>query len=142
MFLEIFALVWLVIVVVLMVYIFFWIHDIPYEIAKHRNHPQRDAIHAGCWLSLFTLHAIWPLIFMWSLTHPKPGETDQKIEPTDGPHRAGDDVSRLKESLAALERKVADLERGQSVNLPPAIARADGELSPHVASHTPEGSRS
>ena len=33
------------------------IHDIPYEIAKHRNHPQQDAIHVAGWISLFTLHA-------------------------------------------------------------------------------------
>ncbi len=25
------------------------IHDIPYEIAKHRNHPQQDAIHLPGW---------------------------------------------------------------------------------------------
>ncbi|MDX7812186.1 DUF3302 domain-containing protein, partial [Aeromonas caviae] len=32
------------------------IHDIPYEIAKHRNHPHQDAIHVAGWVSLFTLH--------------------------------------------------------------------------------------
>jgi hypothetical protein len=36
------------------------IHDIPYNIAKARNHPHQDAIHAAGWVSLFTLHAIWP----------------------------------------------------------------------------------
>jgi hypothetical protein len=29
------------------------IHDIPYEIAKHRNHPQQDAIHIAGWISLY-----------------------------------------------------------------------------------------
>lgn len=42
------------------------IHDIPYEIAVHRNHPQQDAIHVAGWVSLFTLHAIWPFLWIWA----------------------------------------------------------------------------
>jgi len=29
-------------------YTFIFIHDIPYEQAKKRNHPQADAIHVAC----------------------------------------------------------------------------------------------
>ena len=61
MVLEIVSLIWLLALVV-MIYIFFittW-----YDIAHAQHHPHRDAIHASCWLSLFTLHAIWPIIFM------------------------------------------------------------------------------
>ena len=42
------------------------IHDIPYEIAKHRNHPQQDAIHVAGWISLFTLHVLWPFLWIWA----------------------------------------------------------------------------
>lgn len=42
------------------------IHDIPYEIAKKRNHPQQDALHVAGWVSLFTLHAIWPFLWIWA----------------------------------------------------------------------------
>lgn len=42
------------------------IHDIPYEIAKHRNHPHQDAIHVTGWISLFTLHTLWPLLWIWA----------------------------------------------------------------------------
>lgn len=42
------------------------IHDIPYEIAKHRNHPHLDAIHVAGWVSLFTLHVIWPFLWIWA----------------------------------------------------------------------------
>lgn len=42
------------------------IHDIPYEIAKHRNHPHCDAIHVAGWVSLFTLHVLWPFLWIWS----------------------------------------------------------------------------
>lgn len=50
------------------------IHDIPYEIAKHRQHPHQDAIHVAGWVSLFTLHVIWPLLWIWSMLYdPKRG---------------------------------------------------------------------
>lgn len=42
------------------------IHDIPYEIAKHRNHPHCDAIHVAGWVSLLTLHVLWPFLWIWS----------------------------------------------------------------------------
>jgi len=42
------------------------IHDIPYEIAKHRNHPHLDAIHVAGWVSLLTLHVLWPFLWIWS----------------------------------------------------------------------------
>ena len=40
--------------------------DIPYKIAVARNNPQQDAIYFAGWVSLFTLHAIWPLLWIWS----------------------------------------------------------------------------
>ncbi len=42
------------------------IHDIPYEIAKKRNHPQQDALHVAGWVSLFTLHVLWPFLWIWA----------------------------------------------------------------------------
>lgn len=45
------------------------LHDIPYEIAVHRNHPHQDAIHATGWVSLFTLHALWPLLWVWAMLY-------------------------------------------------------------------------
>ena len=42
------------------------IHDIPYDIARKRNHPHQDAIHVAGWVSLFTLHVIWPFLWIWA----------------------------------------------------------------------------
>jgi hypothetical protein len=42
------------------------IHDIPYEIAKKRNHPHLEAIHYAGWISMFTLQVIWPLLWIWA----------------------------------------------------------------------------
>lgn len=70
--LEYVALIILLIVLVLVFYTFIYLHELPYEIAKHRNHPQQEAIYVACWLSLFTLHAIWPIVFIWAIAKPKP----------------------------------------------------------------------
>ncbi len=43
--------------------------DIPYKIAQNRNHPHQDAIYFAGWVSLFTLHAIWPLLWIWSAAY-------------------------------------------------------------------------
>lgn len=66
MFLDYFALILMIVVFLILVYAAIYIHDIPYEMAKKRNHPHQDAIHAGGWVSLFTLHAIWPLLWIWA----------------------------------------------------------------------------
>ncbi len=63
MFLDYFALGVLVFVVVTLFYAVIAIHDIPHLMAKARSHPHQDAIHVAGWVSLFTLHAIWPFLF-------------------------------------------------------------------------------
>jgi hypothetical protein len=64
--LEYVALGILVFVALTLFYGIIVIHDIPYEIAKHRNHPQQDALHVAGWVSLFTLHILWPFLWIWA----------------------------------------------------------------------------
>ncbi len=64
MFLDYFGLGVLVFAVVTLSYAVIAIHDIPHLMAKARNHPHQDAIHVAGWVSLFTLHAIWPFLFL------------------------------------------------------------------------------
>jgi len=68
-FLNYFALGLLIFVLVTLFYGIIAIHDVPYEIAKHRNHPHQDAIHAAGWVSLFTLHALWPFLWIWAMLY-------------------------------------------------------------------------
>ena len=63
----------LIFVFLVFVYGIIYIHDIPHKIAKKRNHPHQDAIHAAGWLSLFLVHVIWPFLWIWALMH-KPDE--------------------------------------------------------------------
>jgi hypothetical protein len=66
------ALMILIFVILTVVYGVVYIHDIPYEIAKSRSHPHQDAIHVAGWVSLFTLHAIWPFLWIWATMY-RPG---------------------------------------------------------------------
>jgi hypothetical protein len=109
MFLDYFALAILLLGLTAVFYTFIYIHDIPYEIAKHRNHPQKEAIHVAGWLSLFTLHAIWPIVFIWAVSKQGP---ERVAGVGEGPRDS--DVSRR---LAELEEKLRKLET-QHVALP------------------------
>ena len=81
--LDYFALGILIFVGLTLFYGIIALHDIPYEIAVSRNHPQQDAIHVAGWVSLFTLHVIWPFLWIWAMLY-KPergwGFTQTKID--------------------------------------------------------------
>ena len=66
MFLEYVALFLLIFVALVFFYGVIVIHDIPYEIAKKRNHPHQDVLHVAGWVSLFTLHVLWPFLWIWA----------------------------------------------------------------------------
>src|SRR5438309_5448634 len=68
-FLNYFALGILLFVVVVLFYGVIAIHDIPHIIAKNRGHPHQDAIHAAGWVSLFTLHVLWPFLWIWAMAY-------------------------------------------------------------------------
>src|ERR1700755_3483314 len=68
-FLNYFALFLLIFVVVVLFYGIIAIHDIPAKIAESRHHPHRDAIPAAGWVSLFTLHALWPFLWIWAMAY-------------------------------------------------------------------------
>src|SRR5438067_8135411 len=69
MVLDYIALGVLIAIVALIVYGLIAVWGIPYEIAKARSHPHQDAIGAATWVSLFTLGALWPLLWMWAMTY-------------------------------------------------------------------------
>jgi len=101
------SLVILCIGLTLVFYTFIYIHDIPYIIAKKRKHPQAEAIHYACWLSLFTLNAIWPIVFIWALIDHKPIPV-RIVGSDDG------DGEELQARIAALELRLRELEASGS----------------------------
>jgi hypothetical protein len=105
-FLNYFALALLFFVFVTLFYGIIAIHDVPYELAKHRNHPHQDAIHAAGWVSLFTLHAIWPFLWIWAMIYRPDRGWGLEGSPTDGASAHYNGVERLERRLDALERRV------------------------------------
>ncbi len=83
-------------------YTFIYIHDIPYNIAKKRHHPQTEAIHVACWVSLFTLHAIWPFVFIWAIAKQRPLEVAIRGQ--------GDGDLDLSRRFASLDDRLRSLE--------------------------------
>ncbi len=67
--LDYIALVMLIFVGLTLFYGIIILHDVPYHIAVSRKHPQQDAIHVAGWVSLFTLHVIWPFLWIWAMLY-------------------------------------------------------------------------
>ena len=105
MWLEYASLVILIIGLTLVFYTFVYIHDIPYMVAKKRNHPQVEAIHVACWLSLFTLHALWPLVFLWAVA--KSGPIEVSVQDSKELEK------RLLERIASMENRLNQIEGSQ-----------------------------
>jgi Protein of unknown function (DUF3302) len=108
-FLNYFALFLLLFVVVVLFYGIIAIHDIPYRIAEKRNHPHQDAIHAAGWVSLFTLHALWPFLWIWAMAY-RPergwGFTAHVGEPGAAPAASAKELEDLRQRLARLEKRL------------------------------------
>ena len=104
---------------------------IPHKIAVDRNHPHQDAIYYAGWVSLFTLHAIWPLLWVWSAGYrEEPGLRFSQInedtaindkevaKSSDADSDAGqpdeditDSVTLLRHRLEALDDRIKRIER-------------------------------
>jgi len=110
-FLNYFALGLLIFVVVVLFYGIIAIHDIPYLISKQREHPHQDAIHAAGWVSLFTLHALWPFLWIWAMAY-RPERGWGFRHPTDAASAtgAGEVPAANASKLEDLQRRVTELE--------------------------------
>jgi hypothetical protein len=108
-FLNYFALGLLFFVVIVLFYGIIAIHDIPHLIAKSRDHPHQDAIHAAGWVSLFTLHALWPFLWIWAMAYqPDRGWGVSRAElPRGQPAKDRSELNSLQARIDALEMKFA-----------------------------------
>ncbi|MEM0651250.1 DUF3302 domain-containing protein [Klebsiella huaxiensis] len=113
MFLNYFALGVLIFVFLVIFYGIIILHDIPYLIAKKRNHPHSDAIHVAGWVSLFTLHVIWPFLWIWAtLYQPERGWGMQHRRdgvPPEATEEEGE-INELRQRVSALEQRITDLQ--------------------------------
>jgi hypothetical protein len=74
-------------------------------IAEKRHHPHQDAIYAAGWVSLFTLHALWPFLWIWAMAYrPERGWGFSS-------HNAAEaEPAAAASALEDLRRRVAELE--------------------------------
>ena len=105
MFLDYVALVILILVALVLFYGIIIIHDIPYEISVKRNHPHQDVLHVAGWVSLFSLHALWPFLWIWAMLY----HEDRGW----GMDTSGGDNNLLGDRLEAIESRLAELEKGE-----------------------------
>ncbi|MEZ8141944.1 GTPase [Enterovibrio norvegicus FF-33] len=120
--LDYIALALLIFVALVIFYGVIVIHDIPYEIAKKRNHPHQDAIHHAGWVSLFTLHVLWPFLWIWA--------TLWQHDRGWGMSTLEHNQESIQEELNALKKRVQELEK-QPSSTPPSqddLAPKKGEI--------------
>ncbi|CAI1047444.1 DUF3302 domain-containing protein [Serratia entomophila] len=104
MLLNYFALGVLIAVFLILFYGVIIIHDIPYLLAKQRQHPHQDAIHVAGWVSLFTLHTIWPLLWIWATLY-RPERGWGMAAPAAEPAALQERLQQLEAELRRLQGK-------------------------------------
>jgi hypothetical protein len=100
--LDYIALGLLMVILALVVYGLVAIWGIPYEIAKSRDHPHRDAIGAATWVSLLTLGALWPFLWIWAMAYRPDRGWGFSASAQGSP--ATTNEKQLEDRIAALER--------------------------------------
>ncbi len=95
----------------------FWkLHVLPEKIAAERHHPQKDAIHVLCLLSLFVGGLLWPLAWLWAYTRPTgyyaaygtnkhEDYFHEMAEKWEAGNLSGDEIHELREELEAMAAK-------------------------------------
>ena len=132
-FLNYFALGLLIFVVITLFYGIIAIHDVPYEIAHRRDHPHQDAIHVAGWVSLFTLHALWPFLWIWAMLY----RPERGWGFSHGTAQAGE--ATYSDKLDDLLRRVQELEtHAKHAELPPRPERVETRAKgPDLVASTP-----
>jgi CBS domain containing-hemolysin-like protein len=107
---------WVVIVIVPIVVIalFFYVHVLPEVIAERRHHPQKQAIKTLCILSLFFGGLLWPLAWLWAYTRPVMFRSAYGSERHEDYYIEMEEKARkgelAHEDLARLQRELAEME--------------------------------
>ena len=66
MWMDYFSLFLLFFIFISLYYATVFVCNLPYEIARKRNHPHQQSILIAGWISLFTLFVIWPFLWIWA----------------------------------------------------------------------------
>jgi len=111
--LSYFALGLLIFVCIVIFYGIIAIHDIPAKIAEKRHHPHADAIHAAGWVSLFTLHVLWPFLWIWAMAYKPDKGWGFAGHGTAPPAVSASEIDELRRRISELE-KTSEVERSRT----------------------------
>lgn len=97
----------------------FWlVHVMPEKIAEKRHHPQRDAIHVLCLLSLVFGGLLWPLAWLWAYSKPVlhklaygRDKHDDYYAAPDGQAGGGANAPTVEQELGSLRLELEQLEK-------------------------------
>jgi CBS domain containing-hemolysin-like protein len=137
---NVLALVVIFVVPIVGIAVFWIVHVLPEKIAHKNHHPQRDAIHMLCLLSLVFGGILWPLAWLWAYSKPvlykmaygrdKHDDFYDEAEAEPGaPQGLQSDLAKLRGSVERMLEKGAKPEelraiRDQLAALEPRIAAA------------------
>ncbi len=63
---DIFAWIVLIVLAASTIFVIVFMAMLPGTIAKRRNHPWKDAVSIGGWVTLFFGFTLWPLVLIWA----------------------------------------------------------------------------
>jgi CBS domain containing-hemolysin-like protein len=124
------ALFVIVFVPIVLIVLFWMVHVLPEKIAEKRHHPQKDAIHTLCLLSLVFGGLLWPFAWLWAYTKPvayrlaygTERHDDYYLEQAEKARSGGllgDEIAHLRDELDSMARRGA---------LPPQLKRLREDL--------------
>jgi CBS domain containing-hemolysin-like protein len=133
----------LLIVPIIAIAVFWIVHVMPEKIAHNRHHPQAEAIHTLCLLSLVFGGLLWPIAWLWAYTKPTAYRLAYGTDKHEAYHlemadkaRTGTlseaELAHLRDELDAMSRRGA---------LPPSLSglRAQLDALPLATSRAAEG---
>ena len=63
---DIFAWIVLIVLIASTVFVVIFLAMLPGMIARRRDHPWKEAVTVGGWVTLFLGFALWPLVLIWA----------------------------------------------------------------------------
>jgi hypothetical protein len=128
---------WVAIIIVPLVLLaaFWWLHIMPEKIAEKRNHPQLGAIKIICLLSLVFGGMLWPIAWIWAYTKPVLHKmaygTDKEPHrpPGDAVHLEAEPLEPAPVAVVATPSEDVDLLRRRVASLEMQLAAASAQAA-------------
>ncbi len=106
--LDVMTFVVLAILIAAAIFVVVMLGSLPGKLARHRGHPQADAITVAGWLGLLTFGVVWVLAMVWAFMKPPRAAVGADALETNN-----DTATGLQARVEALEAEIERLKREQ-----------------------------